>query len=622
MPLDEEFLKQVLETFGTELDENLQIITDGLLELEKTGLDDQKKSIDSIFRSAHNIKGSARGIGITDVGEIAHRVETLFTAIKKKTLLVNPDIINVCLQAVDGMREAMHCYMQKKPISFDVPALLQQLQNSVESPTTQSEILQPRQLVEKKPETSPGGEEQETPQAAKLPVKSGEYETVRVSLHNLDRISAYMEEIQLKKIAIDEHFLELAQLGDKAQQFYQTWKKSLLDLRNVSNKDMAEDLKLLYDSNVDRLSEITSIINRMHKNMTAHINELTMLSNSLQEEVRLLRLVPTSNLLQHLPRVVRDLCYTLKKQVTLEVKDRDTKIDKIILDGIKDPIIHILRNAIDHGLEDSATREAHGKPEVGCIQIDVKEEDNNVLFFIKDDGGGIDPEKVANSALEKGMISKSELALLSKDEIMNLIFHPGFSTKNTVTDVSGRGIGLDVVRANLANLKGGVSVVTEIGKGTTFILRVPLTLATERGLIVECGGQLFALVTSFIERVVLLNKKDIVMVEKSHAILLEKHPVPLCSLSDILELDPQPHIIQNQLPLVVIKKDNNMVALLVNNIIGEREIVIKSLQAPLANITCVTGATLSGNGDIIIVLNLSDVMDKAVLSRKLVEQMV
>ena len=199
--------------------------------------------------------------------------------------------------------------------------------------------------------------------------------------------------------------------------------------------------------------------------MTAHINELTMLSNSLQEEGRLLRLVPTATLLQNLPRVVRDLAYNLKKKVTLEIKDKDTKIDKIVLEGIKDPIMHILRNAIDHGLEDNETRKARGKSETGHIQIDVKEEDSHVLFLIQDDGGGIDPQKVGNSALKKGLITKAELAIMSPDEMMNLIFRPGFSTKEVITDVSGRGVGLDVVSSNLTNLKGDVKIFTEVGKG-------------------------------------------------------------------------------------------------------------------------------------------------------------
>lgn len=646
MALDEEFLKQIIETFKAELDERLQAITDGLLALENGKLHDDEldKVLDEIFRSAHNIKGSARGIGVSDVGDIAHNVETLFTAIRKKIVLPNPDVINLCLQSVDNMREAMQCFSQKIPLPFDLPDLLKRLEKEAtpssdakakEVPETKSEpgpeapsdiSPEPQPEIISAPQEKMGTEQPAEPAKTtaqepaepkhKAIVESSEYETIRVSLHNLDRVSAYMEEMQINKIAIDEHFIELVSLNSKAKQFFQAWKKSLFDLKSLYNKELGDNLQKLYDVNADRLIDITSLINKMHKNMTSHINELTMLSNSLQEEVRLLRLVPASTLLRNLPRTVRDLANNLKKQVELEIKDKDAKIDKIVLEGIKDPIIHILRNAIDHGIETPAWRKEHGKPETGHIQIDVKEEGNYVAFIIKDDGGGIDPEKVANSALKKNLISKSELALLSNHEIINLIFRPGFSTKEIITDVSGRGVGLDVVSSNLAHLKGEVSLTTEIGLGTTFRLRVPLTLATDRGLIVECGGQLFVIATSSIERVLLLNKQDIVEVEMSQAILLDKHPVSLCALSDILELGTKSTIAQNKLPIVVIKAGQNTAAFLVDSIIGEREIVIKPLQAPLTNVSCVAGATLSGSGEIIVVLNLTDVMDKAIHSRK------
>lgn len=652
MAIDDAFFKEIVETFKAELDERLQSITSGLLELEKeSSIDKKDEIIANIFRAAHNIKGSARGIGILDVGEIAHYVENLFTAIRKKTLIVNPEIINLCLQAVDGMKEAMECFAQKKSLSFDLTTLLNNLKNSILTQESPSVLEPPQSSPDTKissdlkiPDSQPQPKEQdegsqsemsakeneiksqeeninkenlpeqEIVKKVKLTTKENEYETIRVALYNLDRVSAYMEEMQIKKIVLDEHFIDLEKLNHRAGQFLQSWKKTLLDTKNTI--DIANWQVL--NATVDKFTEITTFINRMYKNMTSHINELTVLSNSLQEEVRLLRLIPTSNLLQTLPRVVRDLSYKLQKQVTLEIKDKNTKIDKIVLEGIKDPIIHILRNAIDHGLESAEYRKNHGKNEMGTIQIDVQEEGNNVIFLIKDDGSGIDHDKIANLALKKGIISKSELSLLNKDEIINLIFLPGFSTKEIITDISGRGVGLDVVSANIANLKGEISVATEIGKGTTFILKVPLTLATDRGLIVECNNQLFVLATSFIERVILITQQDIVQIEQNPAVLIENKAILLRSLAEILELSDNLQVNQNQLPVVVIKKGKASIALLVNKIIGEREIVIKSLQDPLKNIPYVLGATLSGNGEIILVLNLSDVLSKAMVSNKII----
>ncbi|GAG97642.1 unnamed protein product, partial [marine sediment metagenome] len=219
-------------------------------------------------------------------------------------------------------------------------------------------------------------------------------------------------------------------------------------------------------------------------------------------------------------------------------------------------------------------------------------------------------------ALKKNLVSKTELEAMSQDEIMELIFRSGFSTKENVSDVSGRGVGLDVVKANIANLRGNVNIATELGKGATFYLRVPLTLATERGLIVSCSGQSFVITTSSVERVLLLSKNDIIEVEKSQAILLDKHPVSLSALCDILNISGTSSADYDKLPIVVIRKDQRLAAVLVDEIIGEREIVIKPLQAPLINVPCVAGATLSGSGEIIIVLNIADLIDQALHTRK------
>lgn len=674
MALDDEFLKQIIETFRAELEEQTQAITDGLLEIEHLSQQgqDSGESMVRVFRAAHNIKGSARGIGVVDVGEIAHHLESLFLAIQKKLVVCTPEVVNLCLEAVDRMREAMQFFIKEKPVDFDLEGLLAELEKRASSgkvadansetpeaepaeiKTATEEIIieeKPQEeeitivetplpkvekttaaLAEKPAETEVIVQEtllkkvkpeEKAPRPESAPAvggaemaKSSEYETIRVSLYNLDRVSAYMEEMQINKIAIDDHYEELVKLNSKTKQFSQTWKKNVSDLKSFYDKEIGENIQKLYDSNAERLNDITATINKMHKTMNAHINELTVLSNALQEEVRVLRLIPVSTLLRNLPRTVRDVANNLGKQVTVNIKDNDAKIDKIVLEGIKDPITHLLRNAIDHGLESPEQRKAKGKPEVGHISIDVKEEGNQVVFIISDDGAGIDVEKIADTALKKNIVSKSELESMNDEEIMELIFRSGFSTKENVTDISGRGVGMDVVKSNLTNLRGHVNISTELGKGTTFYLRVPLTLATERGLIVSSSGQLFVITTSSVGRVLLLNKHDIIEVEKSQAILLDNHPVSLCSLADILNFEAKKNAKADKLPVVVIRKGQKLAAVLVDEIIGEREIVIKPLQAPLINVPCVAGATLSGSGEIIIVLNITDLIDKALHSRK------
>lgn len=612
MPLDNEFLKQVIETFKAELDENLQVITDGLLALEKqnNNPEELEKIIVGLFRSAHNIKGSSRGVGVLDVGEIAHHLETLFTAIQNKKVDITPEIITLCLQATDCMRDAMQAFSVKEPIQFNLSDLLSRLKNIAHATSAIQKEVPPAATI---PAVgAPTTHSEEPTVSPKKTNKSGQFESIRVSIHSLDLVSAYVEEMQLQKIAIDDYYNELVQLNGRTKQFIRSWKRTLLDAKALYSRELGEDFQKIYDSNVDRLTDIGTTINKMRKDMNFRINELRVLSNALQEEVRMLRLVPAANLLRELPRAVRDIANKLNKPVALKIIDHDSRIDKMVLEGLKDPIMHIIRNAIDHGIESLELRKETNKSETALITIETIEEGNQIIFKITDDGTGIDSLKVSETALRKNIISRSVLESMKQEDVINLIFRPGFSTKELVTDISGRGVGLDVVKANLANLKGDVHVTTEIGKGTTFHLRVPLNLSTERGLMVQSSGQLFVITTGSVERVLTLAKSDILEIEGSQAIMLDEHPVSLRVLSDILNLDRNEDLgFHDYVLVVVIKRGLHIIALLVEEIIGEREIVIKPLQAPLINLPCVSGATISGTGQIILVLNSRDLLEKA-----------
>jgi len=591
---DTEFLTQIIEVFKAELEEKLLVITNGLLELEsgRESENDFIKTCEEIFRAAHTVKGSGRGVGAADLAEIAHHIETLFSAIQKKTVKISPEIINLCLKAVDAMRIAMQCYSIKQPLSFDLQALLTQLHQSAES--------KPITKVEPQIEVAP------------LQTKATEYESIRVALYTLDRVSAFIEEMQINKIAIEDHYAELVKVNLKVKSLIQSLEKKLPLLLNNEN----DNIKKFFHINMEKLKGIGDNLNCMHQEMHRHVSELKTIFNALQDEVRMLRLVPVTMQLGNMPRIVRDLAYNLQKQVNLEIKDNNVKIDKMVLDGLKDPIVHILRNSIDHGIENSDVRKSFGKPEKGMIRIEVCEEGNHILFKISDDGAGIDLDKLVQTALRKKILTKFELETMTKEEILELIFRPGFSTKEDATDVSGRGIGLDVVRSNLTILKGQVNLTTEVGKGTVFYLRVPLTLATERGLIVQCEGQLFSFITSSVSRVLTLKQQDIINVEGCEAIIVNNQPILLGILSEVLDLEEKNKTKKSLLPTVIIKKDWKSVAIVVDEILGEKEIVLKPLQAPITNIPYVIGATLSGSNQIIFVLNSADIITKVVYTKQ------
>ncbi|QEY53005.1 ATP-binding protein [Legionella longbeachae] len=605
---DTEFIKKIIETFKTELHENLITITDGLLQLEK-GTDseqDFQNLLEEIFRVAHNIKGSARGVGAVDVGEIAHYLEALFAAIQKKKIEISSEIINLCLQSIDYMNEAIQCFSEQRPLSFDLDNHLQQLTCYAEG-RTQKEIASYR---------SPSNQTSLKPnEKAGFPIapQKSEFESIRVSLQNLERISVYMEEIQAIKIAIEENYAKLTKINFKLEQLTKSWKKNTFELiKNYSGNEI-KHVDTLPSINFTELTEAKKAAHLIERELRIPVSELSILLNALQDEIRTLRLIPVTNQLRYLPRIVRDLAQELNKEVNFEIKSNQVKIDKLILDGLKDPIVHILRNAIDHGIENSEVRLRAGKSPQGNISIEVVQKNNQIVFKIIDDGAGIKTEDVIRSALQKNIITQTELETMKQENIYDLLFRPGFSTRKSATDISGRGIGLDVVRSNLLRLKGQVNVESQTGKGTIFFLQVPLTLATERGLIVMCSSQTFVIVTSSVECVLLLQKKDIVNVEGNPTVLVKEQPILLCSLSKVLSLDENKKNLKENFSVVVIKKDEECLALLVDEIIGEREIVLKPLQEPLTNIPCVIGATLTGSNQINFVLNSAEIIKRVLL---------
>lgn len=610
MDLDPEFIKQLMETFKVELDEKTQVITDNLLLLEKNHSSDEEHSqaIEAIFRAAHNIKGAAHGVGVTDVGEIAHCIESLFSSIQKDKSALNETLISLCLEAVDKMHTAMQAYIDKKDLPFALDIFLESLRNPTVSNKSPESLQSP--IVSK---SIPAEVERPTENVAEktAPLPPQKSQTIHVSLNNLDRVSALMEKMQVNKIAIDDHYLELNKLTEKIKRFSDLWKKSLFRLNAHFSHELGESLSQLHDMSDNALTEMSDVAAQLNKNMRIQINELSILSNSLQDEVRTLRLIPATTLLQTMPRYVRDLAVKLGKKIDFEIKGDEVKIDKIVLEGLQDPLTHLLRNAIDHGIETSDVREHNGKSSTGHISIDIRDDGGQILIKVEDDGGGIDVKTVGRKAIEKKLISQTELNSMSEHDILHLLFRPGFSTRENITQLSGRGVGLDVVKTNIENLKGSVDIATVPGKKSVFTLRVPLTLASERGLMVRCSGQLFVIPTNSVERVLMITTKDIVEVEASQAILLDNHPVYLLMMADILQLDKFEPINPNQLSIIVLKKAGLTIALALDEIIGEREIVIKPLHAPLQKVQYVAGCTLSGSGEVIVVLNVDDIVNVA-----------
>lgn len=600
MNFDPEVLKQLIATFKSELDEQAQVITNGLIQLEKgeQAEEDQKSTIEGIFRAAHNIKGASRGLGINHVADIAHHIESLFSAIQKKSIKMSTPIVDICLDAVDKMQSAMQSFLENKPLSFEISLLLdglkqQELQKNVNTTVTKSK------------------EELPKPESAKATMDVKGSDSIRVSINSIDRISALMEEMQGNKIAIDDHYADLVQLMHKTKQFEDVWKQITYFMKSHINKSSGDSLQKLYYSGQDYFNEMSSSTSQLYKNMRSKINDMSIVSDSLQDEIRMLRLIPISTLFGTMPRYVRELAHELNKEVEIKISGDDVKIDKLVLEKLKDPIIHLLRNCIDHGIENPDIRSSLGKPKIGVINIEITEKDGQVFINLVDDGSGLDAKKIANIALKKNLVTQNELEEMDENEILMLIFKHGFSTKEIITDISGRGIGLDVVKTNIENINGHVKIKTLLGKFTSFELCIPLTLSSERGLVVNSSKQIYVVPTSAVQRVLIAKIEDVIEVNGSQVIMVDDHPVSLRTLTDVLGFEQSDLPDNNIFSIVVLNKGEHSVAILVDEIIGEREIVIKPIQTPLSKIPCVAGGTLSGNNQVITVLEPSDLINRA-----------
>ncbi len=344
-----------------------------------------------------------------------------------------------------------------------------------------------------------------------------------------------------------------------------------------------------------------------NQQFSEQIEYLERITTNLHESVMKVRMVPIENSISKFPRMIRDLCKTLNKKMELVITGEDTELDRTVVDEIGDPLQHLLRNSADHGLEDNATRVARGKPEVGTIYLNAFQEGNNVIIEVGDDGNGIDTDAVRQKAIERGVITEERAATMSQKEIVDLLFLPSFSMAKKITDISGRGVGLDVVRANVEALGGDVEVKTVLGEGTKFIVRLPLTLAIIQALVVEVRDEKYAISLGSIQTIEDIPVSDIKYVQSKEVINIRGTVIPIIRLDDILDMPPKEEE-DESLVVVIVKKGEQLAGLVVDNLMGQQEIVIKSLGKYIDNIKVISGATIMGDGEIALILDVNALM--------------
>ena len=383
----------------------------------------------------------------------------------------------------------------------------------------------------------------------------------------------------------------------------------------VVNRSVRVDIEKL-DDLMNQVSEliiaknglvsVTGTLSSQDQSFNEQIEYLERITTNLHESVMKVRMVPIESVVNKFPRMIRDLSRKLNKKMELYMTGEDTELDRTVVDQIGDPLQHLLRNSADHGLEDNETRVALGKPEVGSIFLNAFQEGNNVIIQVGDDGAGIDVAAVRDKAIERGIITEEQAESMSQKDIINILFLPSFSMSKTITDISGRGVGLDVVKSNIEALGGDVEVKTAMGEGTTFTVRLPLTLAIIQALMVEVRDEKYAIALGSISNIEDIPVKDIKYVEAQEVIHLRGKVIPLVRLDNVLDLEPREE--PESLTVVIVTKGDSMAGLVVDNLIGQQEIVIKSLGKYIDNNKLISGATILGDGEVALILDVNTLM--------------
>ena len=612
--MDAEFLQKLLAMFKIEAREHLNVMATELGKLEKGNAWSQADIVETIYRETHTLKGAARSVNLADIVSLCQSMETVFLALKERRIASSVQAVDLLLQAVDLCYELVDGEKSTAAARSAVEKLIRQLDGAamgkeIEESGRPSAVEQAGGPA--KQTDAPGKNpvayhpEPQPLEAISIPVGP---ETVRVSRTSLISLLLQAEEMLSFKLAGSQR---LAELRDLKKEF-DSWKNGRQKdgiRRSGGGAPSAEPLRL--DPFLPSFgSRLTALVRETEKDYRLS----TALIDRLFDDMKKTLMFPFSSMLGLFPRLVRDLARTAGKQVELTVEGGEIEIGGLILEEMKAPLIHLVRNCIDHGIEAPEERKKKNKPASGNIKIGISSRDGKVEIEIRDDGRGIDVAKIRTSAVTNMGICREEMDRLGAQEALQLVFQSGMTTSPLLTDISGRGLGLAIVKEKVEKLNGTVRVETRLDAGTTFHLVVPLTLARFRGTLVRVSEQVVVLPSTHVERVARVNKEAIQTVENRETLILEGQPVSFARLDDVLELKAAGKRRQSddaQVQVVVVGLAETNMALGVDEVVCEQEILVKPLGKQLARVRNIMGATVLGNGKVVPVLNMSDLFRTA-----------
>ncbi|UCH45228.1 MAG: chemotaxis protein CheA [Nitrospiraceae bacterium] len=599
-------MEEIINEFITEAEESLERIEPLFVELEQKGED--KELLNDIFRSMHTIKGAAGFLGFQPIVDVAHSSENIMKKLRDGELAASKPLMDVILESVDMLRALLDHLKEKDDIEEDVAPLVQKLTDALSAATTEdatlpsdnNDAVSPDESVDEVFDVLPEPSEEsieivkpvQESSAAGIPEPAAleECAPVQTKKDSPPKVKEGAQNLRVEVSRIDK-VMDLA--GEVV-----LVRNRLLNISNYFEQQYNND------EQAEILAETVSFLDRV--------------TSDMQLAVMRMRMQPIKKVLSKFPRLVRDMSASVNKDVDLVISGEGTEVDKTVIEHIGDPLTHILRNSIDHGLEPTEDRIAKGKPAKGRVEINIYQKGNQVVIEILDDGKGMDVEKLKQKAVEKGLITAEEAHKMTDETATDIIFMPGFSTKKQATELSGRGVGMDVVKTNVSLLNGYVEVSTRKDVGTTFKLCIPLTLAIIQTLMVEVSGTKYAIPLTPIEETLMVSKDDIDNVTGQNVIVIRDRVCPLFELTNLLGIDSNGNGNGNgdndseKKYIIVISMGDKRFCIAVDRLVGQEEVVIKTLSGLDSSNSHVLGATITGDGKVVFILDVSSISRKMI----------
>jgi len=614
-------MKEIVESFIIETKEILEKLDIDLVEIEKRP--DDMELLNQIFRGFHTIKGTSGFLGLDKMTRVTHKCEDILNKLRKGEAALSSELMDGILSSYDLLKVILDSVEVNANEDIEVEGvveLLADLIQKLEIPST-VQITKPEKTAAKKKSTA-----KKTP-GRKKKTKVESTEEVKI-------IEASAQVQNIESPGINESVpLEIEhEIQSETENHFQTEEHK--DAQNgaavVPGAKRKGDNNIRVD--VERLDDLLNIVSELvlGRNRLQQVNsevalelegtkfshdlaeaakQIDLMTNELQLVVMKTRMIKIGKVFNRFPRVVRDLAKDAKKEIKIEISGEETELDKTLIEEINDPLVHLIRNSADHGIEMPEQREAADKNRAGTIKLSAEHEGNNILICIEDDGKGIDPDKIKQKAVSKGMITKEKAAELSRQDALNLIFLPGFSTAEVVTNVSGRGVGMDVVKTNVTKLRGIISIESNVGQGTKILIKLPLTLAIIPGMIVRIDKEKVVVPLNSIIEVLRVHTDNITTINNHEVIRNRDSVLPLLSIEKLLydTKEKKESIWQY---VVVVGIAEKRFGIKVDELIGQKEVVIKSLGNYLGNVPGIAGSTIMGDGTVVMILDISELLHK------------